>query len=208
MDTLPPPPPPEIPVLLLGDPEVGKSTFLSRLSLGLTPPGDSPPPYALPTLRDSNQPFVFSITLYRRPYTLHFYDTASPTNYTLLRPSFIILCYDITSRESLHSLRDRWRTLINAHYNYDESLPVMVLGLKRDLRREWTEEEKRDGGRGPSVMPQEAVAVAQELRCDLYAECSAVTGELCKEVLEDVAKTSAKTMTENGAKSATGCEVM
>lgn len=99
--------------------------------------------------------------------------------------------------------------IVNSHFNYDEALPVMVLGLKRDLRTEWTEEEKRDGGRGESVMPQEGLGMAQEGLCDRYAECSAVTGELCREVLEDVAKTCAKTTTEKGAKSQpTSCVVM
>ena len=201
-------PPPEITVLLLGDPEVGKSTFLSRLSLGRDPHDDLPPPYSLTQLRDLDQPFRFDITMYRRPYELHFYDTASPTNYTLLQPNFIILCYDISNRDTLYSLRGHWRTLINTHFDYDEALPVMVLGLKRDLRKEWTEEEKRDGGRGRSVMPQEGLGVAQELRCDRYAECSAITGELCREVLEDVARTSARTTTVKGGKSDPGCVVM
>ncbi|KAF2260937.1 P-loop containing nucleoside triphosphate hydrolase protein [Lojkania enalia] len=208
MDPGPPPPPPEINVLLLGDADVGKSTFLSRLSLGIQPQSDDPPPYSLPVLRDMDQPFRFNITLYRRPYTLQFYDTASPTNYTLLQPSFIILCYDISNRDSLYSLRGKWRTLVNTHFNYDEELPVMVLGLKRDLRKEWTEEEKKDGGRGSSVMPQEGLGVAQELRCDRYAECSAITGELCRQVLEDVAKTCAKTTTEQGARTQGGCIVL
>ncbi|KAF2186255.1 P-loop containing nucleoside triphosphate hydrolase protein [Zopfia rhizophila CBS 207.26] len=201
-------PPPEITVLLLGDPEVGKSTFLSRLTLGIRPCNDGLPPYELPVLRDMDQPFVFDIKLYNRPYTLHFYDTASPTNYTLLRPSFIILAYDISRRDTLYSLRQHWRTLINSHFNYDEALPVMVLGLKRDLRKEWTEAEKVDGGKGESVMPQEGLGVAQELRCDRYGECSALTGELCREVLEDVARTCAKTTTEKGGRSEGGCVVL
>lgn len=165
------------------------------------PRNDELPPYELPQLRDIDQPYPFNVTLYRRPYALSFYDTASPTHYTLLRPEFIILCYDISSRASLYSVRTRWRELVNSHYNYDEALPVMLLGLKRDLRKEWTEAEKKDGGRGESVMPQEGLGVAQELMCDRYAECSAISGELCREVLEDVAKTCARTTTEKGAKS-------
>ena len=95
---------------------------------------------------------------------------------------------------------------METNFNLDESLPVMLLGLKRDLRREWTEEEKNadgsgGGGKGSSVMPQEGLRVAQEMLCDKYAECSAVTGELCREVLEDVARTAAKTTTFKGAKS-------
>ncbi|PVI04970.1 P-loop containing nucleoside triphosphate hydrolase protein [Periconia macrospinosa] len=204
-------PPPEVSVLLLGDEEVGKSTFLSRLSLGIRPRDDNLPPYALPALRDSEQPFTFNISLYARPYVFSFYDTACPTSYTLLRPSFIILCYDVSRRSTLEALRTRWLPIVNKHFNYDEALPVMVLGLKRDTRREWTEEEKRrdeelngkpEGkGRGESVMPQEGMGLATEMLCDQYAECSALTGELCREVLEDVARTAAKTTTEKGAKS-------
>jgi len=67
-----------------------------------------------------------------------------------------------------------------------------VLGLKRDLRRE---------GPPEMVFPHEAVGVAQQMRCDRYCECSALTGELCKEVFEDIAKTAAMTTTEQGGKS-------
>ncbi|KAI8930933.1 hypothetical protein NX059_011948 [Plenodomus lindquistii] len=233
-----PPEIPEITVLLLGDAEVGKSMFLSRLTLGIAPPptastttlDEPPPPYSLPTLHDSSQPFAFDITLYGRPYRLNFYDTSSPTSYILLRPQFVILCYSIASRASLESLSTRWLPVVNQHFNYDENLPVMVLGLKRDLRRQWTAQEiennsnssgrgkddrifeqgigrgegRKEGlkmGKGESVMPHEGLQAAQQMLCDHYAECSALTGELCRQVLEDVAKTCAKTTTEKGAKS-------
>lgn len=175
----------------------------SRLSLGVQPNNDDLPPYQLPKLRDSDQPYAFDITLYGRPYRIQFYDTASPINYTLLRPSFVILCYDISSRASLDSLATTWLPIVNKNFNYDENLPVMVLGLKRDLRKQWTLAEVGPDkkGRGKSVMPHEGVQAAQRMLCDHYAECSALTGELCREVLEDVAKTSAKTTTKDGAKS-------
>ncbi len=79
-----------------------------------------------------------------------------------------------------------------------EDIPVMVLGLKRDLRKE-------DDG---VIYPQEGLKVAQDLRCDRYAECSATTGELVNEVIEDVARTAAKTTTESGGLSQGGCVVM
>jgi Ras family protein A len=188
-------------------------TPTSRLTLGVQTHDDDLPPYALPTLRDSNQPFDFDITLYGRPYKLHFHDTASPINYTLLRPSFVILCYDISRRSTLDSLTSTWLPIVNSHFNYDENLPVMVLGLKRDLRKQWTLQEIGEDkkGRGPSVMPHEGLQAAQRMLCDHYAECSALTGELCREVLQDVAKTCAKTTTEMGAKSAgpmSDCMVM
>ncbi len=41
-----------------------------------------------------------------------------------------------------------------------------------------------------SVIPQQGYKTAQDLRCDRYMECSAVTGELVKEVFQDIAATA------------------
>lgn len=79
-----------------------------------------------------------------------------------------------------------------------DDIPIMLLGLKRDLRRE------EEG----VIYPQEGVKVAQDMRCDRYAECSAVTGELMDQVIEDVARTAAKTTTESGGLSQGGCKIM
>uniref|UniRef100_A0A093VRK5 GTP-binding protein RHO2 n=1 Tax=Talaromyces marneffei PM1 TaxID=1077442 RepID=A0A093VRK5_TALMA len=79
-----------------------------------------------------------------------------------------------------------------------ERIPVMMLGLKRDLRVENDE----------IIYPQEAYRIAQELHCDRYAECSAVTGELIKEAFEDIAKVAALTTTEKGAQAQGGCTIM
>ena len=67
---------------------------------------------------------------------------------------------------------------------------MVLLGLMRDVR------QKEDyggkvrrlavGGDGEDVglngrtfvYPQEALRVAQEMRCDMYCECSAMTGEV------------------------------
>ena len=57
-------------------------------------------------------------------------------------------------------------------------------------------------------MRAQGLTVAQELRCDRYAECSALTGELMNEVIEDIARTAAKTTTEKGGRSDGGCGVM
>jgi len=70
---------------------------------------------------------------------------------------------------------------------------VVVLGLKRDLRN--------DDGEEGMVFPQEGVRVAAEMRCDRYCECSAVTGELCAQVWEDIVKTAVATTTEQGGRS-------
>lgn len=50
--------------------------------------------------------------------------------------------------------------------------------------------------------------MAQELRCDRYAECSAVTGELISEVFEDIAMLAEKCTSESGGQTQGGCLLM
>lgn len=172
------------------------------------PQGEDLPPYQLPRILDSDQPFNFDMRIRRQPYRFQFYDTSSPEHYTRIRPSMIILCFDISDRRSLESLKERWRYEVETHFNYDEALPVMVLGLKRDLRREWTKEQTA-ALRGPTLMPQEGLLVAQQMRCDLYAECSALTGDLFKEAVEDIAKKAMGTFNDDGGKSSgPDCTIM
>lgn len=106
----------------------------SRLSRGQESLGATGP---LPLLHDLDQPFIFNISMYNRPYRFEFFDTASPENYTLLRPDFIIFCYDVTDRRSLSNIPEVWRKDVARHYTrVDEDVPLMVLGLKRDARVE------------------------------------------------------------------------
>ena len=179
--------------------------------------------------------------MYNRQYLFLFSDTASPTNYTLLRPAVIILCYSIAEPASLESVKTHWKHVVETHFNYDESIPVILLGLNRDVRVK----EDYDGNVRPMagtgdgdgevlvgrriVYPQEALRIAQEMRCDRYCECSALTGEvsltydpnhtvawlthswlqLCHEAFEDLARTACKTTTAKGGKSdAHYCSIM
>ena len=73
---------------------------------------------------------------------------------------------------------------MRATFKNESTLPILVLGLKRDLRRE-------DDPNG-TIYPQEGYKVAQEIRSDRYAECSAVSGELFKLAFEEVSRTAAK----------------
>jgi GTPase SAR1 family protein len=155
-----------------------------------------------------DQPFQFRVRTGGESINFLFHDTASPTNYTLLHPDFVILCYDISNRQTLESLTTRWKAEVVSHFNSDEKLPVMVLGLKRDLRKEWTSKE-RQNLKGQSIMPQEGLLTAQQLLCDVYAECSALTGEMFREAVEDIAKTAIKTLkSQSGGKSEGGCTVI
>jgi len=86
-------------------------------------------------------------------------------------------------------------------FTQEKELPILMLGLKRDLRSE----EEPNG----IIYPQEGYGIAQEMRCDRYLECSAITGELVHEVFEDICRTAAlSTKGKNGGLSEGGCRVM
>ncbi|CAG8940024.1 unnamed protein product [Penicillium salamii] len=190
-------------LLLLGDSECGKSTFLARLKNGgsslQTQLGSRP--NTIVALRDEDQPFIYDIRFSKKKFTLELYDTANPNqHWSSLQPDVVVLAYDISNRATLDGLK-AWRNDITRYFQYGhgERLPVMMLGLKRDLRREG------DG----IIYPQEGYRIAQELRCDRYAECSAVTGELLAETFEDLARLAAMTTTEGGGQSAgTSCIIL
>ena len=76
--------------------------------------------------------------MYNRPYRFEFSDTASPENYTLLSPDFVVLCYDISRQETLVGVKERWRKEVMRIWGAEREhkMPVMLLGLKRDLRGE------------------------------------------------------------------------
>jgi hypothetical protein len=153
-------------------------------------------------------PLTFDVTLFGRPYQFRIHTSTSTLFIDPFPPcpAFAIIAFSIAHRESLYNAQYYWRKQLSLHYHdLEHSMPVMLLGLKRDERTE----NRLDDGTFECVMPQEGLQAAQEMRCDRYAECSALTGELMFEVLEDITKTAARTTTEGGGLSQNGsCSVM
>ncbi|KAM0475610.1 hypothetical protein ACHAPX_006933 [Trichoderma viride] len=180
-------------LLLVGDEKCGKTTFLSRVKAG-----DEINP--IPLLRDIDQPYTFSVNMSSNRYRFEFYDTSSPENWRLLDPDVIIICFDISQRLSLINMKRYWINEVKQAFSRRDSLPVVIMGLKRDLRSE-------DDPNG-IIYPQDAYRMAQEMRADRYVECSAVTGELIRPAFEDICKTAIATTTEIGGQSEGGCTIM
>ena len=94
----------------------------------------------------------------------------------------------------------QWLDEVKRSFKRIDSLPVVILGLKRDLRSETDP--------NGIIYPQEAYQVAQTMRADRYVECSAVTGELLKPAFEDICKTATSASSEASGKSEAGCTVL
>ncbi|KAE8380983.1 P-loop containing nucleoside triphosphate hydrolase protein [Aspergillus bertholletiae] len=187
-------------ILLLGDPGCGKTTFLSALKQGRSKPSGNDLHDQPELLRDSDQPFVYDIRFSKKSFSLEVYDTACPNqHWSTLKPDVVLLAFDISRRDTLSNLRT-WRHDIIRYFQrgQGERIPVMMVGLKRDLRVE---------GEG-IIYPQETYRIAQELRCDRYAECSSITGELLAETFEDLARLAGMTTTDRGGQTQGGCIVL
>ncbi|KAM3484160.1 GTP-binding protein RHO2 [Beauveria bassiana D1-5] len=182
-----------IKLLLVGDEKCGKTTFLSRLSAG-----ENVNP--IPLLRDIDQPFIFNVNLSRKCYRLEFQDTSSPENWRVLDPDVVVICFDISQRLSLLNMKRYWIDEVKRAFPRIDGLPIVILGLKRDLRSETDP--------NGIIYPQEAYQMAQSLRADRYVECSALTGELIKLTFEDICATAVKTTTAAGGQSEAGCIIM
>ncbi|KAB8209513.1 P-loop containing nucleoside triphosphate hydrolase protein [Aspergillus parasiticus] len=187
-------------ILLLGDPGCGKTTFLSALKQGRSRLNGNASHSQPEPLRDSDQPFLYDIRFSKKSFSLELYDTACPNqHWSTLKPDVVLLAFDISNRDTLTNLKT-WRHDIIRYFQHGqgERIPVMMVGLKRDLRIE---------GEG-IIYPQETYRIAQELRCDRYAECSAATGELLAETFEDLARLAGMTTTDRGGQTQGGCVVI
>ncbi|KXJ96622.1 P-loop containing nucleoside triphosphate hydrolase protein [Microdochium bolleyi] len=147
-----------------------------------------------------DQPFIFEVRNRKARYRLEFYDTECPDNWRLLHPDLVLLCFDISQRLSLINLQRVWKDEVHRTFDTSDRLPLVVAGLKRDLRSE-------DDPNG-IIYPQEAYRISQEMRADRYVECSAVTGELLQLAFEEVCNAAVKTTTTSGGQSEGGCAVM
>jgi Ras family len=74
--------------------------------------------------------------VHRRPFWFEFSDTSSLTNYTLIQLDLVILCYYVSNIEPMAEVQRRRRKEVIVYHRKrrEDRIPIMLMGLKRDLR--------------------------------------------------------------------------
>ncbi|OJT05659.1 GTP-binding protein rhoA [Trametes pubescens] len=154
--------------------------------------------------------YVADVEVDGKHVELALWDTAGQEDYDRLRPlsypdsHVILICFAVDSPDSLDNVQEKW---ISEVMHFCAGLPVILVGCKKDLRRDpRVIEELRKTNQRP-VTPEEGMAVAQKIGARHYLECSARTGEGVREVFQ-YATRAALLIRPKGAKKSHHCVVL
>jgi len=165
-------------LVIVGDGACGKTCLLIVFSKGTFPED------YVPTVFEN---YVADVEVDGRRVELALWDTAGQEDYDRLRPlsypdsHVILICFAIDLPDSLENVQEKWNGEV---MHFCPRVPVMLVGCKKDLRRDpQTNENLRKQNQRP-VAPEQGQAVAQKIGARMYLECSARTGEGVREVFQ------------------------
>ncbi|KAI4519150.1 hypothetical protein K523DRAFT_325516 [Schizophyllum commune Tattone D] len=187
-------------LVIVGDGACGKTCLLIVFSKGTFPE------VYVPTVFEN---YVADVEVDGKHVELALWDTAGQEDYDRLRPlsypdsHVILICFAVDSPDSLDNVQEKWYSEVTHFCN---GLPIILVGLKKDLRRDpRVIEELRRTNQRP-VTPEEGMAVAQKINAKHYLECSAKTGEGVREVFQYA--TRAALTSRPGKSKKSGCTVL
>lgn len=144
------------------------------------------------------------------PVQLALWDTAGQEDYERLRPlsyaksHVVLIGFSIDSPDSLENVSSKWIHEIN---EYVPNVPVLLVGMKKDLRtNELAIQEMRTKSLD-FVNPQDAQNVANRIGAKKYLECSALSGEGVDDVFEAATRFSLP-VTKLGGNKASCCIIL
>ncbi|XP_042865781.1 cdc42 homolog [Penaeus japonicus] len=168
-------------IALLGDGAVGKTCLLTTYIQGGFPAMYVPTVFEnyVEANKFKNEYFDFTFSIM---------DTAGQDDFTDLRHMFypkahvFVLCYSVDNVTSFERILSFWLPDITHHGG--EKKPIVLVGLKTDLRRGKSEEEVVTTAQGKDL--------ARAIRAEAFFECSA----LAQSGLDEVFKAAAKAAVE------------
>lgn len=187
-------------LVIVGDGACGKTCLLIVFSKGTFPE------VYVPTVFEN---YVADVEVDGKHVELALWDTAGQEDYDRLRPlsypdsHVILICFAIDSPDSLDNVKEKW---ISEVMHFCSGLPIILVGCKKDLRRDpRTIEELRKTNQRP-VTPEEGMAVASQIHAKHYLECSARTGEGVREIFQYA--TRAALLMQKRKKNKSGCSIL
>ncbi|KAF9916898.1 Rho GTPase [Linnemannia zychae] len=163
-------------LVIVGDGACGKTSLLSVFTLGYFPKN--------PTVFEN---FVTDVKIDGKPVQLALWDTAGQEAYERLRPlsytkaHVILIGYSVDTPDSLDNVTSKWIQEVQVHC---PETPVILVGMKKDLRDEHAASGGAEGKTTRFVTTAEAERVAAEIGARNHLECSALTGDGVDDVFE------------------------
>ncbi|KAG6826704.1 hypothetical protein H0H92_014798 [Tricholoma furcatifolium] len=155
--------------------------------------------------------YVADVEVDGKHVELALWDTAGQEDYDRLRPlsypdsHVILICFAVDSPDSLDNVQEKW---ISEVMHFCPGLPIILVGCKKDLRRDpRVIEELRKTSQRP-VTPEEGMAVSQKIGAKHYLECSAKSGEGVREVFQFATRAALLTRTKKSRSSKGGCMIL
>ncbi|KAF8519697.1 P-loop containing nucleoside triphosphate hydrolase protein [Gautieria morchelliformis] len=189
-------------LVIVGDGACGKTCLLIVFSKGTFPE------VYVPTVFEN---YVADVEVDGKHVELALWDTAGQEDYDRLRPlsypdsHVILICFAVDSPDSLDNVQEKW---ISEVMHFCHGLPIILVGCKKDLRRDpKTIEELRKTSQRP-VTPEEGMAVAQKIGAKNYLECSAKSGEGVREVFQYATRAALLSRKASGGKGKGKCVVL
>lgn len=167
-------------LVIIGDGACGKTSLLYVFTLGKFPEEYHPTVF---------ENYVTDCRVDGIKVSLTLWDTAGQEEYERLRPfsyskaDIILIGFTVDDPESLINARTKWA---EEALRYCPDAPIILVGLKKDLRR--SHEENAQGEKFVSLA--DAQQVAKQIGAKKYLECSALSGEGVDDVFELATRTS------------------
>jgi len=159
--------------VVVGDGTVGKTSLLISYTENRFPVD------YIPTVFDN---YTTGVDVDGKLINFVLWDTAGQDRLRALsypETDVFLLCFSVVNQTSFENVKARWYPEVRMHC---PEAKIMLVGTKVDLRQDKSTMEAMKGQTLPT--PEAAQALARELGCVAYVECSALTQEGLKKVFE------------------------